>query len=66
MPVCRPLRGGLYEVRTTLKGRIARVIFCFRGGKMILLHGFIKKDRKTPKPEFDIALKRKQNMEAEE
>jgi phage-related protein len=65
MPVCRPLGGGLYEVRTNLKNRIARVIFCFSDGKMILLHGFIKKDRQTPKPDLDIARKRKQDMEAQ-
>ena len=65
MPVCRPLGGGLYEVRTNLKDRIARVIFCFNGGKMILLQGFIKKNQKTPKSELEVALKRKQNMETE-
>lgn len=65
VPVCRPLGGGLYEVRTTLKARIARVLFSFRGGKMILLHGFIKKSQKTPKPDLEIALKRKQSMEIE-
>jgi phage-related protein len=55
MPVCRPLGGGLYEVRTTLKDRIARVIFSIAEGDMILLHGFIKKTRATPKNDFDLA-----------
>lgn len=62
MPVCRPLGSGLFEIRTTLKDRIARVIFCFSGGKMVLLHGFIKKNQKTPKSELGTALKRKQNI----
>lgn len=62
MSVCRPLGSGLFEVRTTLKDRIARVIFCFSGGKMILLHGFIKKNQKTPKSDLETALKRKQNI----
>jgi len=44
MPVCRPLSGGLYEVRSTLTGsRIARIIFCIYDSRMILLHRFIKK-----------------------
>jgi phage-related protein len=43
MPVCRPLGDGLYEVRTTLSDRIARVLFGIEGNDMVLLHGFIKK-----------------------
>jgi hypothetical protein len=38
MPVCRPLGKGLYEVRSTLDNRIARVLFAIEGGDMILLH----------------------------
>ena len=65
MPTCRPMGDGLFEVRTDLpNGRIARVLFCFFEGEMILLHGFIKKTRKTPTKELDIALKRKGNLEA--
>jgi phage-related protein len=59
MPVCRPLSGGLYEVRCSLTGkRIARVLFCIEDGRMILLHGFIKKTQKTPKEALDLAKKR--------
>lgn len=59
MPVCRPLIGGLYEVRCSLTGkRIARVLFCIEDGRMILLHGFIKKTQKTPKEALDLAKKR--------
>ncbi len=49
MPVCRPLRDGIYEVRTSLaQNRIARVLFYIdKKGRMVLLHGFIKKTRKT-------------------
>ncbi len=47
MPLCRPLGGGLWEVRSNLtQGRIARVVFCAAAGRMVLLHGFVKK---TPK-----------------
>jgi phage-related protein len=38
LPVCRPLRDGLWEVRSDLPSRrTARVIFCIVAGQMILL-----------------------------
>lgn len=55
MPVCRPLGKGLYEVRTKLRDRIARVVFTIEDGRMILLHGFIKKSQTAPD---DISLAR--------
>ena len=56
---CRSLGKGLYEIRSDLtKGRIARVIFCVTGQRMVLLHGFIKKTQKTPKKELDLTLRR--------
>src|SRR5258707_173286 len=49
MPYCRSLGNGLWEVRTDLEGsRAARVIFCIVAGEMVLLHGFLKKQQKTP------------------
>ncbi len=66
MPVCRSLAGykDLWEVRATIThGRIARVIFYVKNGEMILLHGFIKKTRKTPQSDLDIAVKRKKEHE---
>jgi phage-related protein len=63
MPVCRSLGQGLYEIRSDLAGhRIARVIFCVAGQHMVLLHGFIKKTRKTPQPDLGLALKRKKEV----
>lgn len=58
MPVCRPLGNGLHEVRTTVtQGRIARVFFYIdQRSRMVLLHGFIKKTRKTS--DDDLALAR--------
>lgn len=62
-PIGKPLVGslgdGLWEVRVHLKNRNARVIFFINNNKMILLHGFIKKDQRTPKEDKDLALKRK-------
>lgn len=64
MPTCRPLGHGLYEVRTNLDKRIARVIFCIKGGHMVLLHGFVKKTQKTPRADLGLALNRKRMLEA--
>lgn len=64
MPVCQPMGKGLYEVRSRISdGRIARVLFCFYEGRIVLLHGFIKKTQKTPKPDMDLALNRRKQME---
>ncbi|AMN45975.1 hypothetical protein ACG33_02370 [Steroidobacter denitrificans] len=63
MPVCRSLGKGLYEIRSDIsRGRITRMIFCVEDGKMVLLHGFIKKTQKTPKADLDLALKRKKEV----
>jgi phage-related protein len=58
MPVCKPLGNGICEVRTTVtQGRIARVLFYIdKRSRMVLLHGFIKKTRKTS--DDDLALAR--------
>jgi phage-related protein len=65
MPTCRPMGDGLFEVRTNLpQNKIARVLFCFYEGKMILLHGFIKKSQKTPKQQLNLAWERKHTLEA--
>lgn len=55
MPTCRPLGDRLYEVRSSLKNRIARVLFLIEDGRMVLLHGFIKKDQKIPDEDLSIA-----------
>ena len=63
MPLVRALGAGLWEVRSSLtQGRTARVLFCIDGGRMVLLHGFIKKTRKTPLSDLDLALKRKREI----
>lgn len=49
MPLCRGLGDGLFEVRSNLaNSRISRVLFSVIDGRMLLLHGFIKKTRETP------------------
>lgn len=64
MPLARPMGKGLFEVRTSLiDGTAARVLFCFHGGEIYALHGFIKKAQKTP--DADLALARKRQKEVE-
>ncbi len=58
MPLVAHLENGIWEVRTRLSNRIARVLFVLDGDVMVLLHGFIKKEQKTPKPELDLAKER--------
>jgi len=58
MPLVAHLESGIWVVRTRLSTRIARVLFVLDGDVMVLLHGFIKKEQKTPKPELDLAKER--------
>ena len=58
MPLVAHLDNGIWEVRSRLSTRIARVLFVLDGDIMVLLHGFIKKEQKTPKPELDLAKER--------
>ena len=58
MPVVDHLESDIREVRIKLDNRIARVLFVIDEHTMILLHGFIKKSRKAPKPELNLAKQR--------
>jgi len=63
MPVCRPLGRGLWEVRSRVSdNRIARVLFCFHDEAAVVLHGFIKKTRKTPPTDLALARKRMKDV----
>ena len=65
LPLCRPLQDGVHEVRTVLdNNRIARVMFYVDAQeRMVLLHGFIKKTRKTPVGELALAIRNKKKHE---
>ena len=65
MPACRSLGGGICEIRTHLtQDRIARVLFYIDAkGRMVLLHGFIKKTQKTPLNDLELARKNKSKHE---
>jgi len=56
---------GLFEIRFNISdGRIARVIFAVVDQQMVLLHGFVKKTQKTPKPDLELAAKRLKEITA--
>ncbi len=56
LPHTKPIEKGLFELRVKSKEGIARVFFCTKiGKKIIMLHSFIKKSQKTPKKEIRIA-----------
>lgn len=63
MPVVRKLDKGLWEIRSRLNNRIARILLTVHAGHMILLHGFIKKSNKTPQPDLKIARARLASLE---
>ncbi|MEK6409772.1 MAG: type II toxin-antitoxin system RelE/ParE family toxin [Acidobacteriota bacterium] len=60
MPLVRKVEADLWEVRSHLSGgRAARVLFTEHEGQMALLHGFVKKSRKTPLPDLQLARRRR-------
>jgi phage-related protein len=65
MPIVRKLEPGLWEVRSKLPDKIARVIFTVNGSKMVLLHGFIKKSEKTPQDDLKVARQRLTHLRGE-
>lgn len=61
-PLVEKIKGyqDLWEVRSRLeKKRIARILFTVQGSTMTLLHGFMKKKRRTPRNILAEADKRK-------
>jgi len=55
-----PITGydGLFEVRIEYQSNIYRIFCCFDEGKLIiLLNGFLKKTKKTPKNEIEKAMR---------
>jgi len=53
----------LWEVRSHLPSRrIARILFFFHKGRIGVVHGFIKKTRKTPPEDIDLARERVKEM----
>jgi phage-related protein len=59
MPLVDHLGSGIWEIRSRLVNRIARTLFFVHQEEIILVHGFIKKTRKTPNEDRALALRRK-------
>jgi len=65
MPFTRSMDCGLFEVRAKGKEGIARAFFCTRvRRRLVVLHAFVKKSRKTPKRELDLARRRLAEVQA--
>lgn len=62
MPTCAALGDGLWEIRITLRNRIARIVFCAVGPRAVLLHAFTKKSQTAPKFELDTARTRQADL----
>jgi len=59
LPHTKAIDKGLFELRVKSKEGIARVFFCTKiGKKIIMLHSYVKKSQKIPKREFKIAVSR--------
>ncbi len=57
-PTVKKLEPGIWEIRTNLKNKIARVLVAKSPDKLIILHGFINKSMKTPQSDLEIARNR--------
>jgi len=64
MPYTRAMGEGLFEIRARGREGIARVFYCTAvGHKIVMLHGFVKKTRKTPSADLALARKRQREVE---
>lgn len=67
MPLTRTLGGGLFEIRARGSGGIGRALFCtVVGQKVVILHAFTKKTRKTPRKDMAIARRRLREVQHED
>jgi len=65
MPHSRAMGGGLFELRPKGREGIARVFYCMKvGRKIVILHSFIKKTNETPKRELELAHRRQKEISA--
>ena len=58
-PLVDNLGDGIWEVRSRMENRIARTLFAVIDEEIVLLHGFIKKQQRTPHNELAVAKRRK-------
>ncbi len=64
-PLSKYLGDGIYEIRVIESGDIVRVLYFFDVGRIIIAtNGFVKKQKKTPKGEIELAKKRREDYYA--
>ena len=62
-PYSKHLDDGIFELRCKFGSDITRVLYFFYyGGSIILTNGFVKKTRKTPKEEIQLAKDRRKDF----
>ena len=67
MPHTKLVEKNLFELRLKSKEGIARVFYCAKiGKKIIMLHMFIKKTQKIPKKELRVATERLKEVLADD
>ena len=63
-PYSKLVENGIFELRTKQGSDITRVLYFFvMGKKAILTNGFVKKKKKTPRAEIELAKKYKADYE---
>jgi len=64
MPVTKAMKDGLFEIRLKSQEGIARVFYCATvKSNIVMLHGFIKKTKRTPLRHLATARKRRKEVE---
>jgi len=58
MPLARKIDSNLWELRSKIVDGISRIMFTEKKGRLILLHGFIKKSQKLSAADLKLARKR--------
>ena len=65
MPHTKAMKDGLFEMRMKSKEGIGRVFYCTLVNKrIVMLHSFLKKTKKTPLKELKIAISRMNEVKA--
>ena len=63
MPYSKPLKDGIFELRTKALNGITRILYFFYvDRKIVLTNGFVKKTQKTPPSEIEKAKKYKKDF----
>lgn len=61
-PISKHIEDGIFELRAQVASDISRVLYFFIVGReAVLTNGFVKKTRKTPRNEIELAKKRRED-----